>query len=321
VSTWDVILGDPDKGVPALDPHMQETTDPRPGTNPITGTDMAEPGSPLMADPISGHEQPKKTDSPQFACIFPLLEPFVCTDAACDCAKPDGNPLCQSPAGDYAQTQYYGKAYPGLRELSVLKGIGDQAIVASVCPANMDETTEKDASTENDAPDFGYRPAIGALVDQLKSKLGHQCLPRKLTPDTEGQVSCLVIEARETASCSCEAEEGRIAVAEEHAPAVVGAIENGIVEASDNCFCEVPQLQGDELTACQNDTADPIVIDGDQVDGFCYVDDSSVPKVGNPDLVPDSCTATERRLIRLVGNAKARPGSSLFIMCSDSGGK
>ena len=317
VSTWDIILGDPEKGILPLDPHMHEKTEERTGTNPVTGTSLAPSTAGVMADPISGHEKPED-DSPQYACIFPLLEPLDCVGQACDCNQPNGNPLCQDPSGAYGSTQYHAKAYPGLRELSVLKAIGDQAIVASVCPANMDGATEKDASAENDAPDFGYRPAIGALVDQLKDKLGHQCLPRKLTPDAEGQVRCLVVEARKEKSCSCKPEDGRQPMSEEHMPAIGDALNKGVIDEGNGCFCEVPQLTGDELTACQNDKADPLVVGGEQVDGFCYIDATSTPPVGNTDLVPDSCVGTERRLIRLVGNAKARPGSELFIMCTDS---
>ena len=308
VSAWDIILGDPASGIVPLDPHMIESTDPRPGEHPITGTPMAPATAGPNADPISGHEQPPQIDNLQYACIFPLLAPIASSDS---CNTPDGDPLCQDASGVYGTTQHRAKAYPGLRELSVLKGIEDQAIVASVCPANMDETTQESA------PDFGYTPAIGALIDQLKGKLGHQCLPRKLTPDEDNQVSCLVLEARETESCSCAAEDGRIPVAEEHVPAVQGAIDAGQVDGGADCFCEIPQLAGDELSACQNEKADPLVVDGEQVDGWCYIDATSLPPVGSPELVPESCVSTERRLVRLVGKAKARPGSTLVIMCSE----
>ncbi len=308
VSTWDVILGDPANGVAPLDPHMRESTEPRTGTNPITGTAMAPPGSGPDADPISGHEQPTLTYSPQYACIFPLLAPLP---GAKQCENPDGDPLCQDASGAYGTTQLRAKAYPGLRELAVLEGIEEQAIVASVCPANMDEATQATA------PDFGYTPAIGALIEQLKGKLGHQCLPRKLTPDEHGQVSCLVLEARKSESCSCKPEDGRTAVAEEHTGAVQSARNMGVIDDAADCFCEIPQLESEELAACQNEKADPIIVNEEQVDGWCYIDATSVPKVGSPDLVPESCASTERRLVRLVGNAKARPGSTLFIMCSE----
>jgi hypothetical protein len=56
--------------------------------------------------------------------------------------------------------QVRAKGYPGLRELAVLRGITSQGIVASVCPAQ----------TSNPAGlDYGYRPAIAALLERLKT--------------------------------------------------------------------------------------------------------------------------------------------------------
>jgi hypothetical protein len=312
-STWDVILGDPAKGELPLDPHMIESTSPRTGTNPITGTDVAPVDSGPDADPISGHEQPTSIKNLQYACTFPLLEPRADADT-CKTAKGDadlGDPLCQDASGAYSTTQLRAPAYPGLRELSVLKGIHNQAIVASVCPANMEEAAQESA------PDFGYTPAIGALIDQLKGQLGHQCLPRGLTPTDDGQVSCLVIEARRSESCSCEAEDGRAQIGEDHIDAIQSARNTGLIDDSADCFCEIPQLASEELSACQFEAADPPVVDGEQVNGWCYIDATSVPAVGSPELVPEACASTERRLVRLVGNAKPRPGSTLFIMCSE----
>ena len=313
LTTWDVILGDPAKGTLPKDPHMRESQKPRDGMNPITGTSLAGPGAGFGADPISGHEQPELAEGLQYACTFPLLSPIVCdgTSFSCDCNTPGQNPLCQSPDGSYSSTQVAGKAFPALRELSVLKGLDKQAIVASVCPAKMDE------AASDGAPDFGYRPAIGALIDRLKEKLEHQCLPRQLTPDADGQVGCLVIEARKTDSCSCKSEDGRAPVEGVHAPAIEGAIEQGVIDGEASCFCEIPQLQAKQLEACQTEQADPIVVDEQQVNGWCYIDASAVPPIGSGDLVPKSCAATEKRLVRFVGTGKARPGSELFIMCTD----
>jgi hypothetical protein len=52
--------------------------------------------------------------------------------------------------------QYKYKAYPALRQLEVLKGLGDNAVVASVCTRNV---------TRPNLPDYGYRPVVGALVE------------------------------------------------------------------------------------------------------------------------------------------------------------
>jgi hypothetical protein len=73
------------------------------------------------------------------------------------------NPVCQDLAtGAYATRQTRAKAYPGIRELQVLKGIGDQAIVASICPANTTDATRAD---------FGYRPVIAAILNRLRPQL------------------------------------------------------------------------------------------------------------------------------------------------------
>lgn len=80
------------------------------------------------------------------------------------------SPLCQSPSdGQYGDRQYYAGAYPGLRELQVLRGFyevtaSNNAVVGSICP--------KDLSYERrDQAGYGYNPALDALVDRLGDKL------------------------------------------------------------------------------------------------------------------------------------------------------
>jgi hypothetical protein len=68
------------------------------------------------------------------------------------------NPLCQDPNGDYSHTQYYAKAYPGLRHLSVAKSLGANAALGSICPRTVTDAT---------AQDFGYRAALDGLLDQM----------------------------------------------------------------------------------------------------------------------------------------------------------
>jgi hypothetical protein len=58
--------------------------------------------------------------------------------------------------------QYWGKAYPGTRQLEVLRGLGPQAVVGSICASN---------TTAPDAADFSYRPSIAALVDSMEASL------------------------------------------------------------------------------------------------------------------------------------------------------
>jgi hypothetical protein len=163
---WDKILGDPANPagpVAPSDPHMIESIAPRNG---LAGTN----GAP-RADAIHGHEWDPSQDMPanadlQYACVFDLSAPKTCTSAAdCDCASPamSKNPVCQDLAtGAYSTKQTRAKAYPGIRELQVMKGLGDQAIVASICPAN---------TTDPMRADFGYRPVIAAIVNRLRPQL------------------------------------------------------------------------------------------------------------------------------------------------------
>lgn len=304
--TWDKVLGE--DGKDPLDLHMIESQDPRPG--------LPGPDASIGADPFSGHERPHQKNELQYACTFSLLAPRDCTkEDSCDCGiKNDAyknNPLCQAEDGTYSTTQIKAKAFPGRRELSVLEGIGDQAIVASVCPANMDEG---DGASPPD--DFGYRPAIGALIDRLKEKLGYQCLPRSLSPAPDGQVECLVLEARVSDAPSCDGV-NRIDVPSTNAGIIEEAKQSETANPAWNQFCLVPQLSGDDLHACQTTEGDPIVVDGEQVNGWCYLDATTVPSIGDPALVPSGCTPDQRRIVRLVGAANPSPGSTMFIVCTD----
>jgi hypothetical protein len=73
-------------------------------------------------------------------------------------------PLCEQSPGTSppGTTQYWGKAYPGGRQLEVLEGYGANSIVASICARNVTDAT---------APDFGYRPALAAIVERLSEQL------------------------------------------------------------------------------------------------------------------------------------------------------
>ena len=316
-STWDVVLGTSDGSTyrPG-DPLMQESIDPRTGANPATGAALAPPGSPAGANPINGHEHARGSGGDlQYACIFPLPTPRDCTascaaERGCDCTDLEGqSPLCDASAGDSGAPtlQARAKAYPGLRELGVLRGVGENGIVASICPKQLDDATRAD---------YGYRPAIGAIIDRLKVALGHQCLPRSLTPDAAGHVPCVIVEARKTGgACPCDGA-ARQAVSTEHHAAEAAAREDPIAAAAGwDCFCEIAQASGPALAACQGDASDAPVANGAAVDGWCYVDATTTPATGDPKLVED-CPTTERRLVRFVGKGAATEGATLFITCS-----
>jgi hypothetical protein len=321
--TWDVIVGDPNcdylrPDCGPKDPHMIESVRPRKGANPITGDAIAPPAPGLGPNEINGHEHAGY--DLQFACVYELPVPVDCTKAGnCDCKDPTNAallPLCD-PTTHTKQVR--AKAYPGGRELQALKAVGEQGIVASICPAQL---------ANDKARDYGYDPAMGAIVERLKKALGDQCLPRTLRPDSEGKVPCFILEARTVASdAACHAACGtpaRTRLAESE-PAVKAAKEDPLAaKLGWNCFCKLEQALGApgkdgapmDLTACQTQRGDTILNElGKPVNGWCYVDATTVPAIGNPELVA-SCPASEKRLIHFVGSAVTDgKKATTFITC------
>lgn len=299
---WSVLVGDPEASPPKPpgDPFMVEASGPRTGANPITA-DAITPETSMdpRANRINGHEQriPALPDDLQYACTFPI-KPKTCklNENACDCSprSPNGtanvvaanSPLCQPPGGGPADaTQFYAKAYPGTRELEVLKGLGEQGIAASICPKHTES-----ANPDSD-PNYGYNPAVAAIVTRLKAALTGKCLPRVIEADpVTHQVQCKVVEAQ-TSGCDCKLE-GRGAVdpvlqdAAQKQLAAIGRCGRADQPAcSSFCQCEILQEQGPSLDACRN---------GEQTTaGFCYID-----APGSPLL--KSCPANEKRLLRFV---------------------
>jgi hypothetical protein len=164
---WARVLGEPNASPPEPpgDPFMRESSTARAGIaagNPINGREYD-----TLDAPVDG-----KPDDLEYACIFPLPVPRDCALADpivddCDCY--DGffdNPLCEEEPGVSAAgtTQYWAKAYPGLRQLDVLRGYGANSVVASICAPKV-------AAAQAADPDFAYRPALSALVERLQQRL------------------------------------------------------------------------------------------------------------------------------------------------------
>jgi hypothetical protein len=313
-TTWQKILGDPTKYVPATDPHMIESRLPR----------MGLPGvmSPPTADPYNGHEYTPDSHSGdlQYACIFKLPTSRSCAGQSdsCDCttSKTD-NPLCDPTS---PMTQVNAKAYPGLRELAAIQAVTTQGIVASVCPA---QTYDKNSA------DYGYRPAIGSILDRLKPIIEEPCLPFETTPDERGLVSCVVIEGhnkvKPTDAC-CDPTKARINVAPEHMQLEKQTRATPLGKAKHwDCMCEVVQTGSvnpddptskDALKACQTDTSeDPELANGKNVEGWCYLDANTQSPTGNPELV--ECFGNGR-IIRFVGARNPGPETAAFISCDRS---
>jgi len=167
-STWDVILGSPaTNGVP-LEPLMIESTLPRTGTTFVTAEPLVDATMPNQ-NSINGHEYTTEARNLQYACIFPLPADEVrdCSDPtleACDCADSNNdNPLCEvDPATGQRTLQVRAKAFPGIRPLTVLRDLGPQAVVASVCPVSAGDPA-LDPALE------GYRLAMNAIHTRLKT--------------------------------------------------------------------------------------------------------------------------------------------------------
>jgi len=314
---WDAIVGNSKQGVAPQDPHMVESTHPREG--------LPGPDASFGADPWHGHDyevflsaqegQSHPIGDLQYACTFPIA-PTTCEGSSCDCPDPknyQNNPLCQAPDGSYGNVQYRAKAYPSLRQLEVLKGIGNQAIVGSICPAQLEADT---------AADYGYKPAVAAIIDRLKNALKGPCFTRSLSTDANEQVQCVVLEGRklnEGDTCDCDHAPGRnvvspeLASAEKDARATDAAQTQGL-----DCFCQIEQLRGEARQACTEEEESLFSVDGSQVDGWCYIDHSTFPTVGDNSGLVDHCPSGQKRAIRFVGEGEPVVNSVSFITCDNA---
>jgi hypothetical protein len=298
---WSEIVGDPQNPTGPVAPrdlHMIESIKPRQG--------LPGPGSSWNADPKNGHEwdPSKELAQPnadlQYACIFNLVTPRMCAGPIedCDCFGQSvtdvQSPLCQNPQGAYTNTQLRAKAYPGVRILQVLQGLGDQAVVGSICPAQ---------TTDSARDDFGYAPVVGALIRRAREPLTEQCLPVALPVDAaSGQTPCAVIEVFDAASCNCEAEPGRRTAPD---ALLTDEMRNG-----GNCHCEIMQSSGATQTICRTQTSPP----PNNGNGWCYIDPAQQSDA-NCDLV-SKCMADLERTIRYVNtNSEPRAGAAAYLRC------
>lgn len=334
---WPLILGD---GITPGDPLMRESVAARSGINPVVNQPLAPATAGFLENSINGHEwEPSPPSDLQYACIFPLAEQRDCAalrmvadprhcdcDGAADSALgQQSKPMCQDPQGNYGTTQYYGKAYPGIRELQVLKEYGElttNSVVASICARNVLDPAQSD---------YGYRPAMGAIVERLKEQLQDRCLPRPLALTAEGEVPCSMVEARRkiatTDACqACADITARGDVTPGALPLIYQKMQqNGLCEAqscsSNYCLCEIlptrrsgvgpndaPNLVAEQ--ECQN-----VETPSDTTDGWCYVDTTGDLQIGNDALVAQ-CPSSAKRKLRFVGDGHAAPGSTLFVACA-----
>jgi len=188
----------------------------------------------------------------------------------------------------------------------VLKDFGNNAIVASICPK---VTTTADPASD---PNYGYNPAVGAIIERLKDALKGKCLPRQIQTDDTGQVLCKVVEAQKGTSCDCKQSGRKDVDPKLIAPVrtqlqLTGQCGTGTQAPCDQwCQCEIEQFSGEDLASCQagGGTANA---------GYCYVDANT--DKGN--LLKD-CPDTQRQLLRFRDKDQVKTpvqGSVAFIAC------
>ncbi|HEY0464356.1 MAG TPA: hypothetical protein VGC79_09120 [Polyangiaceae bacterium] len=331
---WQQLVGDPSASPPRQpsDPFMIESPAARVGSNPNLPSQIVPVNSTNpKANAINGHERNiPKYDDLQYACTFPLITPKQCPsgDALCDCAPgKDGStneliatnsPLCQPPGGGVpGTTQYFAKAYPGTRQLTVLKDLGQNAIAASICP----KITTATGSPSSD-PNYGYNPAIGAIIDRLRDALHAPCLSRPIVtgPDANGgpvqAIGCNVIEVQKSNVCDCT-QPGRSPAPSALGPALFNSLQNSgncgnsagqsACDAANFCLCQIHQETGEDLSSCVANAPT-------NTPGFCYIDDSTSSALRG-------CEPNRQQLLRFIGQGDAKipaDGALLFLACKGS---
>jgi hypothetical protein len=264
---WSKILGqDPAHyNYTNLDPHMIESKSPRPGLPGASNT-----RGDLGTDAVHGREWDTGGNDLQYACTFQLPQPRKCTtaDTSCDCAEAGKNPpLCGATIGD----QVRAKAYPTVREFMAVRALGEQGVIASLCPITL--------TGDKQSPTYGYNPAVKSIVDRLKNALTTQCLPQKLSRDPKttpaNQVPCLVLAQLGEVTDSCAAQglqkpdPAILAKFTEAQKAESGNVPVGGTDLSKLPVCQLPQLVVDPGQTCKDN--------GDK--GWCYVENGAN---GNP---------------------------------------
>jgi hypothetical protein len=318
---WRSLLGEPQASPPLqpTDPFMRETPGVRSGTNAIAGVSISPATSTNPHEnPINGHEQnlPKEDDL-QYACTFRLKTPRTCGPEEIA----SNSSLCEPGAGGMIQTS--AKAYPGTRELSVLQALGDNAIVASICPKVIEPVDPRNPAGD---ANYGYNPAVSAIVERLKTQLAGKCLPRTLKADDQGQALCRVVEAQGPGKeCNCKADGRAKVTSDDITRAVLTQLaqsgecgnEPGQTHCSDWCMCEIQQVDPAHLKACQTNQ-------GGVPPGYCYIDDQA--KVGaaasDAQLIEEQlarCPANQRHQLRFVDadatHKTPAQGAFAFIAC------
>ena len=212
------------------------------------------------------------------------------------CSKTSTDGTITSKVADYT-VQTFAKAYPTIRELELANMMGSQGIVSSLCPIHT-----QDNMAGND-PLYGYRPAVNAIVNRLKSALGSQCVPELQANVTTGDVPCLILvtfgptAAGPTSSTSCAAfskvysnvDPTVLAEFQQEQSAMSGGDSGSTVNLSKYPTCSLNQAAVAPGSTCVNGNTP----------GWCYVTGAGITggstcsqqiSYSSSDLVPNGAT-------------------------------
>lgn len=295
-SAWERLVGDGS----GRDPRMLESIEPR--------SQLPDPQAARWADPIISHEfdNPRRTTI-QNSCVFELPEPLECTgETWCDCSEQiwsDGekgllspnNPVCQAPDDTYGETQYFAKATPPLRLLSVAREVS--ALVGSICPKTLDPAKESTSAFGYDAFGTALRPwlAEGGIPEDT-------CVRSRWPDSVEDRARCKLIETVPR-YLDCDLP-GHRPAPEEYAIWTLGAGES----LDEFTYCEVLPVPGDqeeEGTAAHDCAYERIPPAGEV--GYCLIDPAR--GLGSEEFV-EACPDKAKRRIRLVPHTLGREGLS-----------
>ncbi len=270
---WVRILGrDPlSYDLSGIDPRMVQSTTPRAGRPAPDAPDFAgaDPGNASHRDWDTG-----KADL-QYACTFALPPDFQKPkDDLGDCKNASDAPLCDarraasgvcgaSPnAPGCGRKQVRAKAFPTIRELEVVRGLGEQGIAASLCPQEI---------LSADSPLYGYNPGVKAIVDRLANAISRQCLPRPLGTDEKGEVSCLMLAVLPDAGDTCAAHKGYVSVGTD----VLKTFRDAQKSAGKGDQANLTVCSIDQIVVPKGESCDGTLPERTRGTGWCYVSGAS----------------------------------------------
>lgn len=215
----------------------------------------------------------------QYACTFPLPTPTLAENSL-DCVAGSDAPLCAEGTG--ARDQIRAKAYPTIREAWLVRDLGSQGVLTSLCPQN---------STNQDSPDYGYAPAVNEIVDRLKNAITSACVPRALQREANGKVPCLMLELMPPDSPDCTSEplqRGRTKPDER----IVAQLKKQFDIAADRRVCQLTQdTSADTNEACQQGAG-----------GWCYLEGEAAGRC-------------EQQIVFNDGVLSKAKGSRVYLQC------